>query len=316
MKKLILCCFVVFFLGVSVLNYAQNISKDDPQVRLRNIEKELNSIEINMSDSTSEIKALQQKIDGISNDIANTKVEMLAAKKLEEISAKNLSAPTILFHSIFAILGIMVALGVVIGYIVRKGVLEKIDKECDGLEKIIEQRVGEEIKKLDLLADKVEKTEKDHCELLAVGYNTSSTTAWQERRYDDAIENGKKAITYWEKFAGSEIEKDKMKYFLYGLQSNLAYYYAEKNQIEKTAEAINFAELGLEAGIKTGRLNLIDNYLFILMKFGESKEHKEKWLDIYKKYKTQILETGIRVNNEIKEFEDYSQKIKKKKKKG
>lgn len=314
MKKIIICCIIIFILSITVLTYAQSSSGDENKTRFQNIEKKLNSIEVNLSDTTNEIKALQQKMDTITGDITNTKVEILAAKKLEEISAKNLAAPTLVLRSIFAILGIMIALGAVIVYIVRKGVLEKIDKKCESLEEIIEQRVGTAVVELNEITKRIEKTEKDHCELLAIGYNSSANNAWQERRYDDAIENGKKAITYWEKFAGSEIENDKMRYFICGLQSNLAYYYVEKNQIEKKAEAINFAELGLEAGIKTGRLNLIDNYLFILMKFGESREHKEKWLDVYKKYKAQIFETGIRVNDEIKEFETYSQKIKKNKK--
>ena len=262
--------------------FAQSPNQKDKSISVNKIEQRLNELE--------------KRVHNTEKSISKYEPELCAAKKLVEISEKNLTAPN---YMNAILLGSIVVLGSLALFIVRNGILRNAEDK-------IRQYVGS----IENLKVSMQQIEKDHSDLLAMQYQMVATERWRRGKYNAAIEFSEKAIGYLVKFVGKQPEEPVHKNRLNRCRSELAYFYAEDGRTEKIGEAIEFAKLGLETGENTDDLNLIDNYLFVIMKFSQSPEDKRQWMSIFEIYKNRIYKAEIRKKgDEQKEYDDHYDKL-------
>lgn len=153
-------------------------------------------------------------------------------------------------------------------------------------------------------------SEKD-CDLVAAYLQMSAVHKWNLGRVNQAIEYCERAISYLEDIFGKKPEDYSKKNRLYKYRSELAYYYVEAGRTDKIGQAIEFAKMGLEAGQNTDNLNLIDNYLYVIMKFSISLEDKKQWLAVFETYQDRIYKAKIRQEgDEQDEYNNYRLELK------
>ncbi len=226
----------------------------------------------------------------------NFEIEQCAAKKLVEISEKNLSAPNWILAIIITFLMFSLgSAGGIVGYIIR--VKKDVNKSID--------------KKFEHLIKQIEDIDKDRLRLLAHDFINSSVKAWQRNSFDSAIEKGEKAISYLKRYleydTTNDIEKNALKRF----KSNLAYYYVDAGKTDKTGLAIEYAKEGLQIGRKIDDIEYIDNYLFVIMNYDHMQNERSIWTKTYEVYKDRLKKTRDR--NEQEKYESYYRKLKKQK---
>jgi len=246
------------------------------------------------------IDKLEKKMGKINKKVESIDVEIGAAKMLLEISEKNLTAPNWIFGFIIALTAVIAGLLAFIGNIIRKKILDDIEKERN--------KNKEEFKKLISIEEDLKNQQH---QLFAYSYNMAALSAWGKERYDEAIRFEEKAIDNAEKAWGKEPEDSVNRIKIYRYRGNLAYFYVEKNRTDKKGEALEYAKKGLEVGLAIDDLNLIDSYLFITKRFSEEPEDKKQWLKIFEIYKNRIYEKKIRKEgNEQDEFDGYCEELK------
>ena len=153
--------------------------------------------------------------------------------------------------------------------------------------------------------------ENENFHLFAVNFDAAAVKEWEKGRPHFAIRLSEKAINYAEKIWTKEPEDESDKNTLNTYRSNLAYFYVESGRTDKAGDAINLAKIALKTGIDTMDLNLIDNYLYVIMKFSQMPADKEEWIEVFEIYKDKLYAKGIRDKVEQKEYDDYYEKIKK-----
>lgn len=287
-KLLVLTIFAGFlsgmvsaqFFGISTV-FAQKTNQEEKAINLSNIEQKINTVEKN-------VDRIGKKVDSLKEEISKNKVEVLAAKCLLEISEKNLVAPQVILGIIISILAI---LGGSVGYLVRRGILTRINENIEELKELRKELT------------------MDAYELFGRINELAAVTYWRDKNYNRAFYFGEKAIENFEKVWGKEPKKQEVKEILYKYKSNLAYFYVEAGRDDKKNEAIRYAKEGLEIGKTTNDIQLIDNYLYVLMKFAPMS-YKDEWLQTYENFKQAILKIRQKPG-EKKEIESYYEKLKK-----
>ncbi len=253
---------------------------------------------------------IEQREKDLEKKIKTLDVEIGASKRLLEISEKNLNAPKWVFGIIVGLIGAFGALVSGIIWVLRHGILKKIEEKEKELREDIDDKISQYIQSCDKIMKDITEIRPEHYELLAIDYDKLAFEAWRKTNLDKAIYYSEKAIFFGEKNWGKEPKKKDQKDTLNFYRSNLAYYYVEDNRRDKTTEAIKLARMGLETGQNIYELNLIDNFLYILMKFAVSRKDKENWVEIFETYGDKIFEASIRDENERKEYKKYYEKTK------
>jgi tetratricopeptide (TPR) repeat protein len=234
------------------------------------------------------IKAIQQNLSSINRSIPQVNLEYSAAEKLVEISEKNLAAPTWMLDSVYIILGLIIAVVTLVGYYIREGLLSRINANITRMERL-QQTI-----------------ENEHYPNIAAQYDVDAVNHFYEGRYQRAIEAEIKAIHFLNKVG----ENEEHRHVLAKYSSNLGYYYAATDRKDKAGEAIKYALLGLATGKSIDHMNLIDNYLYIIMKLSKNIEDLKTWVDVHDTYKDELYKR-VDLNEEEKgrygEFQTYCQ---------
>ena len=269
-----------FFL--TKLIFAQNPNQKEKVINVNKLEQRLNELE--------------KRVCITEKSIFKYEPELCAAKKLLEISEKNLTAPN---YMNAILIGLTLILGGIVLFIVRNGIL-----------KDTENKIIHYVGSIEDIKMSMQQIEKDHSDLLAAQFQRASTERWGKERYNEAIEFSEKAVSYLVSIFGKQPEEPTQKNRFNKYRSELAYFYAEDGRTDKIGEAVEFAKLGLETGENTDDLNLIDNYLFVIMKFSQSPEDKRQWMSIFEIYKNRIYKAEIRKKgDEQKEYDDHYDKL-------
>jgi len=250
------------------------------------------------------ISIMGKKVEAVEKQIERYKSEVCAAEKLIEISEKNLVAPTFFVQVLTFLFMVLSAVLSVIIYFVRRGLIQNIDR--------LSAEMTERSDRMhDSINSRMTEIENENFHLFAVNYDAAAVKEWQRGRPHFSVKFSEKAVSYAEKVWTKEPEDESDKSTLNTYRSNLGYFYVESGRTDKAGDAIDFAKMGLETGINTKDLNLIDNYLYVVMRFSELPKDKEKWLVIFNTYKDKLYEAGVREEEEQKEYNDYYEKIEK-----
>ncbi|MBI5190114.1 MAG: hypothetical protein HZA22_05525 [Nitrospirae bacterium] len=223
-----------------------------------------------------QIQHIQANITSINNKLPEMTAESSASRKLLEISEKNLAAPNWVLGMLVSVIALLVASAALWGIIIKRDLQQKID----GIKKLQDEIQGE------------------HYPIIAAQRDREAIQEWESGRYLLAIENEQEAISFLKRVNGN----GKHDYPLAKYSSNLAYFYAEANRSDKIGEAIELVTRGLEAGKRHDNLDLVDNYLYVIMKMSNHPEDRKKWTEIYDVYGSKIAEQEIRESTEVEEF--------------
>ncbi len=247
-----------------------------------------------------QLKDLDLKIEKIEKRFYAIDAEIGAAKKLLEISEKNLSAPNWMFG---VIIGIAVGISGILGFVgnlVRKHIISEINDAGSEYEERINSMISD-----------MQELKMDQHQLFAISYNTLSVEAWKGKRIYQAIKYGEYCLKYAELVWGLDSKDPDVKRKLAKRKSNLAYMYAEKRLKSKTGVAIEYAKEGLEVGKAINELDLIDNYLFTISQFPQEDDEKKQWLHTFEIYKDEIYKDIRKKEKERQVFDMYYKKTKK-----
>jgi len=266
-----------------IYNVEKYISEQDINKRIIALENKFNNIEV-------------EDIKNLKKEISKKELEIQAAKYLSEISNINLKYPKYVV-SILALVVVILfgCLGGVGWWFINTNV-DKIDKEIRRLENL-----------------NVTMT-MNFFRRLAANTNNRAVDNFYRKRIDEAIKQGEASIKHQKKakeinklrleetkkpkdligfFKEPDEEETKYRDVLY--RSNLAFYFAKIKLAGMAKRSIRFAKLGLEEGVRSKNIDLIDNYLYILMNFadvvkgGDIRTAKR----IYKDYKDEIEKSQV-----------------------
>ena len=311
-RGILYACFsiiVLLFLGAPSKCYG-NSNNNEPKDIIGSINKtplEIHVvIEQQVNNLEQKVKGLEQKankIDKIEQRISEIKVESKASKLLNEVSEKNLKAPNMIWVIVLSIIAIVTTLIIAVAVYffkdLRKDLKRDFETERDKLkdiEKELKELISRGIKQTKIAIDKELKqlenlTKEASDEYYRIIYNTYPRYAynyWKSENYREAIQYSEKAVNYAEQKWGKEPDDPKNKERINILRGNLAYYYVDGNRKDMTGKAIDYAKMALETGINTNNISLIDNYLFVIMRFSKLPEDKQKWVQNYESYQDEI----------------------------
>ncbi len=300
--------------------WAQASDQKILSAQMKELELKIKTIENNYIELKKENIALKQ-------DISNNKVDSLASKKLLEVSEKNLTAPTWVTG---VLIGLIIALSGIISitiFVLRRGILDKIESEINKINEARDSYTRDFKSQIDSINEKWESHKKDSCEkwesykieldiikkevlrLLAYGFNASMVDEWKASRFDQAIYFGESAVKYGVEVFGEKSEVLGDRLVLERIRSNLAYLYAERNRTDKAQQAIDYARKALKIGQDNGDLDLIDNFLFVIKIFSRNPDDRRLWKKVYLEYKDKIYNSGIRIEEEQKEFDNFYKEL-------
>jgi len=291
-RLIVKMALVVIFMGGMLLSHFFVIGS----VFAQNQKQQVKVIGIDTLDQ--KINTIEKKINAIEQKISKYEPEICAIEKLIEISESNLIAPK---YVTGILIGLIVAFGTlitVIIFILKNSIIKQIEEKGKGY--------TEEINKL---MASVKELHKEDRHLFAYNYNMAAVTEWNRKKFDQAIDFAQKAIENAEETWGKEPEEPYNVIHLNRFRSNLAYFYVEKGKDDKRGEAIEYAKLGLKSGEDSHDLDLIDNFLYIMMKFSLLPEDNKLWLRVYNTYKDEIYNESIRTDKEMKDFKDHYDKL-------
>lgn len=241
----------------------------------------------------------------VQNQKINELYRLLAEQNLKSSQAV-LSSVRWTYILTGGVASLLIALGTFIGirYLLPRYVNDQI-KEWIG--------TSSEIKKL-------ETSVKEACResYLAIGYilimralnnwsNSKSTKDKETRKYylNRAIDRTKRALEFIEKAFECKPSQTKDEELDFGLaKGNLAYYYAA--QLINVSEAYSYADEALEIGKKYEKLNIIDDYLFVVKQFSlRDRERYTKAQNIFHDYKDKLKKMDMLKPEELKDYEDF-----------
>lgn len=322
-----LCLITVILAGNIVILWSITepaFAQVQDQKKLSSQIKELD-IKLNMVNNNYD--KLRKDINTIKQDISNNKNELFASKKLLNVYEKNLDILKWVIGVLISLVGVVSVIGSLLIIIIRKGILDKINDEIIKLnaarEKYMEENENQ-IKRVNQTweSNKKEWDEKwdsqrkesdimkrDVSRSLAFDFNVAMVDAWEARRLDQAIKFGESAVKYAVEAFGENPEDFDDRTVLERIRSNLAYVYAERNRTDKAKQAIEYAKKGLDVGLATGYLDLIDNFLFVIKVFSRNPNDRILWKKIYEEYKDEIYKSKIREGEEQEEFDKFYKEL-------
>lgn len=245
----------------------------------------LGSLAAQNAELRQQIKNIQANLSSINKVAPKLSSVEADARKMMEISDKNLAAPNLVLTAVFAVLGIVATIGAAWGFVIKNKLQDKID----------------EIKKFQ------DNIQAELFPIIAAQRDREAIQDWDSKNYLLAIDGEQQAINYLMKINGN----NKHDYPLAKYESNLAYYYADAGMKDKRGEAIELASAGLEAGKRHDNLDLIDNFLFVIMRLSNNPDDKRNWKEVYEVYSSEIFKREIRKNEEEGEFRAFYEECKK-----
>ncbi len=248
--------------------------------------------------SESEHDYLSKRIARLQEEISQLKEEhsSFAEKSIEELdhletTNSNLTAATLVLTALGVIIAVTVPLATVLIWLGKNAIKRILAKD---------------------LKYATEKINEFFVPFLALQYQKLAVEYWERADYHGAMKLCEKIIDASEN-AWGEKPHDKVKlHDRITIMSQYAYYCAEAESYNLKDDAIAFAKTGLERGIETANIDLVDNYLFVVMKLSDSKDDYKYWLVIYSKYREKLIVNGIRDENEIDDFDHFKRRIKQK----
>jgi len=260
--------------------------------------------------SKSEVERLKVEISTLKSQMAELRVEKKASEALSTIAEKNLKAPEIWYDSVNRlILAISAMIGAGIGIlfeIVRRLIKDFKNNLTGDFDKLKGEVQTERKKFLEFQKE----SERGIYELLGKAKAKDGVDAFYKSNINLAIVHGEKSADYFEKAYGKSPEDPNEKYTLADARSNLAYYYAADNRTEKTGLTMNYAEEGLILGRDFGDIDMIDNFLFVFMKWGASKEQKYKWIQTYENFEERLGAYKKLTLEELQEYKKFYESLK------
>lgn len=193
-----------------------------------------------------------------------------------------------------------------------------------------EKKINDEILKID---NKLDQLSQNICKIMDTrlkfgAINTTYYVAalnWRIGNIDAAIQEAESTILLIDSLDDSVNDREtaskvkQFKGFKQEIQSDLAYYYAqryaEQNQVNDARRAIAFTETMpelIETLSGTERINMIDNYLFIICKIKDvDKPHKKKFIEYYDNHK-ESLKTLLKHQNAniLTEYSSFYEEVK------
>jgi hypothetical protein len=260
------------------------------------------------------------------------KFEKNYAEKLIFLAEKNLSVPSRFVEWVTVILLFFSVVNILIGFIAKNLIVRQFRTEANAIEqkladrgKNIEEEIENSIKgirnsffeKLSEAHSQILKDQQNFNIVAAEFYCSQSYIKWQRGELEDATEIGERAVIYGEKGFDHEPKNPRHRVLLALYKSNLAYFYAQKNRQDKRNVAIEYAFEGLTAGFnlfsyegKKQGLDLIDNFLFVTMKYDiGSEEHIRDWCRVYDLYYQKLRRERIIGSSEKGPYERFHSKI-------
>ncbi len=273
--------------------------QSDPKIagKIKNLKGKLESLE----------EKLFRKIDGIEQKIKN-EVEILSAKSLHEFAKEKLETADYTYKTIIALIAVIGIIGTGAAFVIRHLLIRRIEEFMSKMIKESEEYMS----KIDNMIKENSELKMHQHRLFAYSYNIISYDAWADQNYKMAIDYAEMCVKCsteaWPE--GPKNENDQRWFNVY--RSNLAYYYAEQERDDMKGRTIEYAKMGLQTGKDTEELDLIDSFLYVIMKFSKETKDKKEWLKIFEAYKEDIFKQEIRKpGEEQNEFIEYYLKVKK-----
>ena len=143
--------------------------------------------------------------------------------------------------------------------------------------------------------------------IIAKSYEREGVDMWKKGNIDRAIELTKLSHTFLEKAFSLKPPTLKEEEIQWGFShGNLAYYYAECKASSKSSVAFNFANIALEIGKRHGKLDLIEDFLFVVREYDV--EDKEIFLNakkIYDVYRKKFIEEKTLNESDIQQYDTF-----------
>lgn len=265
-----------------VKSEAENLKKD----KLANVDLE------KLHEVIAEFeKSMNQKISS-----ENVLIEKKLFEQMLDVSEKNIAAPLFIVTTF----GVFLTILIVVGTYFFKQLKNNTENKYDELHKEIKKAHAESRKDH-------ENQEKKIAHSLARTYNINSVTLC-ENNQQAAVKEGEKALEYALIAYDENTTVIEEMYYLANIKSNLAYYYAAYNETSKSARALEYVEYGLKAGERNQNYDMIDNFLYVCMKFGKTKNLNDKWKEVYTRHNKMEGYTKLHTA-ERQEYEDHYEKI-------
>ncbi len=161
-------------------------------------------------------------------------------------------------------------------------------------------------KKVEEWADK-SGIHKEMNRLLAKNYMRDGVERWKKGNFERAIEFAELSRTFIKKAFQIKPPENKEEEIQWGfVHGNLAYYYAECKARSKNSDALNFAKIALEIGVKNDILNLIDDFLYVVRRYNvKNKDTLRIAVESYKDYKERFIQDKILNDDDIQKYDTF-----------